>query len=192
MNKYERLFTWTTIGVLILFLIGTCNHEKGSSDTEKDNQISELQREKDSLTIIVGLKEIRVDSFEVKRDIVKTVYRDRIKYVKSLDSSQHDALFDTLYAGRKDSANVVFYQNEQCQQELAYCDSSSMEKDTIIQAQKEIITVTTEMAVIQEKKAAEEKKKREDDAYKLYLWKNIGRALIATDILVILTVIAIR
>lgn len=192
MNKYERLFTWTTIGVLILFSIGTCNYEKEYSDKDKDEKIAMLERKSDSLTNVISHHKTRVDTFDIKRDEVKQQYSEKIKKVKGLPKKQQELLFDTLYAGRKDSAVVTFYQNEQCQKELANCDSSSMEKDTIIDAQQQVIAATTEMASIYEKKSAEEKSKRERDANKLRRWKNAAKILIVADVILVLTIIAIK
>jgi len=193
MNKYQILISWIILAAIIFLAMGTCNQcSTKSTDTEKDEKIARLERLEDSLNNVIAHHKSKVDTFEVKRDVVRVVYRDRIKEVRSMDSSQHNILFDSLYAGRKDSANVKFYQNEQCQKELAYCDSSNMEKDSLISAHEQKDIVQDSTATVHKEDAAKQKKLREDDAYKLYLWKSIGKALIATDIFVILTFIALR
>lgn len=192
MNKYQVLISWIILAAIILLSIGTCHQcNTSQTDASKDEKIAILERKADSLSNVISRHKSSVDTFEVKRDIVKTVYRDRIKVVREMDSTQHDILFDSLYAGRKDSANVKFYQNEQCQKELAYCDSSSMEKDSIIAAHEQKDIVQDSTANIHKEDAAKQKKMREDDAYKLYLWRKVGIGLIVTDVIAVLTIITL-
>lgn len=192
MNKYERLFAWTTVAVLMLFTIGTCQKYDTHSDTEKDKRIAELEFKFDSLQSVKTEHHDKVVQIDSARTEVKKEYSKKKSQAKKFTPEQHDSVFEVVFEGRKDSANMTFLHNEQCQKELAMCDSASKHKDTINAIQEAQISVLDSTANIHKADAAHQKKMREDDAYKLYLWRKIGVGLIVTDVLAILTIMAIR
>lgn len=190
MNKYEKLFSLAIVVFLVMMLIGVCNRRPQSTQTE-DPRIELMQKKIDSLTYLVNHAEVRVDTFYAQKAEVKKKAKAKVAEIALLNPEQKDSLFKLIYP-TIDSANATYYWCIESRQQEALSDSIIVQKDTIIFALKEQKVLSDSTAGIYKSERDKARKKAEDDAYKLYLWKNVGIALIATDVFVVLSFLALR
>jgi len=144
MNESEKtkiqLCCIIAILLLIILLLGWRDGQKENDNLKLQSDNETLQIKALNLISEVESNEKRVDTVYTEKLKIKRIYEDSIVYLNTLDSSQHDSLFNTLYPS-KDSANRTYYRYNDAKIQLKLDSNIIKFKDSNIFDLKNVIQI---------------------------------------------------